>query len=269
MKEFLLFTSAGDKFKMLNGEYNNWNSHIERIFDIYIVYYGDNESLYEFTKQKAEFCIKNKGGKFQNLVYAYERNKELFEKYKYIFVLDNDIEINTLEINFMFRLAKAYNFEIIQPSLTDCSRCRADHWMMRSTPHLFATQVSFIEVNMPLFRGELLLKFLEYLINIDKPILTGDGMDHVYLNFCNNIYYPDNKKTYAIIHGIDVINPYETDREIDNLESEFRRYKHFNELKIELDIKPIYNKEYAHAYECIPELLEEFKLVRKYKETYY
>jgi len=268
MSEFLLFTSAGDRFKLLRREYNNWNSHPKAIFDIYSVFYGDDENIFEELKNTSTYILRHKGAKFQNLLFAYKQNKELFKRYKYIFVLDNDIEINTLEINFMFNLAKEYDFHIIQPSLSSCERCRIDHWLMENTPFIFASKVSFIEVNMPLFKSDLLIAFLEYLIELDKPVLAGFGMDHLYLNFSNKIYQPKVNKTYAIIHGIHVINPKEENREIDNYEPLDKRRKHFYKLKLELNLESIVNREYEHAYECLPQLYEEYKQVLKYKESY-
>jgi len=256
MKEYLLFTSAGNNFKMID-----WFS--SENFDTFVVYYGDGNT--KTIKEKSTYFLERKGGKFQNLCFAYQTYKELFKKYKFIFVLDNDIEITSLEISFMFKLANIYNFEIIQPSLKDCERCRIDHWMMRCTPYLFAAKVSFIEVNMPLFKGDLLCSFLDYLQELNRPILSGFGMDHLYINFANNIYKPEVKKNYAIIHGVEVVNPKEDIREIDQYEPLEKRMAHFFHLQKELNIEPIKNKEYEHAYECVEELKEDFKVIQKYK----
>lgn len=255
MNEYLLFTSAGNKFKMFD-----WFSET---FDTFVVYYGNRNP--QTIKEKSTYFLERKGGKFQNLLFAYQSYQETFKKYKYIFVLDNDIEINNLEISFMFKLASIYNFDIIQPSLKDCERCRIDHWIMRCTPYLFAAKVSFIEVNMPLFKGELLCAFLDYLQELDKPILSGFGMDHLYINFADKIYKPETKKNYAIIHGVEVVNPKEDIREIDQYESLEKRMEHFFQLQKELNIEPIKNREYEHAYECVEELKEDFKIIQKYK----
>jgi hypothetical protein len=269
MKDYLLFTSAGDNFDLLNNNYNNWNSHQNNNFDIYSVFYGNNKILKNLFKEKSNYFLSRNGSKFQNLVYAYKLNKEIFKKYKFIFVIDNDIEINTLEINFMFNLAKLYNFDIIQPSLTNSNSCRIDHWLMEHNPFLFASKVSFIEVNMPLFKTDLLCSFLEYLIDLNKPILAGFGMDHLYLNFSNNIYKPDIKKVYSIIHGINVINPKNEIREIDLYEPLHKRIQHFETLKNELNLQNIKNVEYEHAYDCLPELLNDYNIILKYKDDNY
>jgi len=169
----------------------------------------------------------------------------------------------------MFNLAKIYNFDIIQPSLTNSNSCRIDHWLMVHNPFLFASKVSFIEVNMHLFKSDLLCSFLEYLIDLNKPILAGFGMDHLYLNFSNNIYKPEIKKIYSIIHGINVINPKNEIREIDLYEPLHSRINHFETLKNELNLQNIKNVEYEHAYDCLPELLNDYNIILKYKDDNY
>lgn len=266
MRDYLLFTSAGDKFNKFNKEPYSWNSTDNANFDTFVVFYGDNKELSKSIKSEATYFLENKAAKFQNLVYAYQKHPDVFSKYKYVFVIDNDIEVSTVEINFLFNFANYLNYDIIQPSLRNIQRCRKDHWLMIQTPGVFFSDVNFIEVNLPLFNNQYLIQFVEYLINLKEPLLSGYGMDHVYLDFFK-YKLKDNSKKFGIVHGIGVVNPLEENREIDNYESLEQRKKHFKFFIDKHKIVQEKNVEYKMHYECPAEMLDEYKLVLDYIEN--
>ena len=69
-----------------------------------------------FLKSKCDQLYKRKGSKFQNLIYFY--NKIDFKRYKYIWVVDDDIELKTKKINELFIINSKYNFGVSQPSFS-------------------------------------------------------------------------------------------------------------------------------------------------------
>ena len=98
----LVFTSAGDvtNFDAL------WLDS-ERKYDVWVVYYGDNEEIYQKYKDKVDYIEKRKGSKFQNFSHIY-KSKDL-SQYERFFILDDDIIISTEDINKMFMISEKLN----------------------------------------------------------------------------------------------------------------------------------------------------------------
>lgn len=196
-----LFSSVGDNTsfdELYVG--NNMN------YDIYAIYYGDNEDNYNKYKSKLKFIEKRKGSKFQNFKYFYETYPEIINKYEYFFILDDDIIIDVTNINSMFEIAKKYNLSICGPSFLDLSKISFP--MTIQNPARLLTYTSFIEVNVPLFNKtalDNLMKYLDY-------SLIGWGIDFLMI-WCNGIH---KKTDYAIIHSVSCINPHDADKKDKN-----------------------------------------------------
>jgi len=79
---------------------------------------------------------------------------EWLEQYDYFYFLDDDIDIDTRQINGMFALSRAFNISISQASLTKDSFCS---WrMFRHQKNSFCRFVGQIEVMSPLFHKDAL-----------------------------------------------------------------------------------------------------------------
>ena len=113
MRNYLLFTSAGDNTEF----YNHWfDKSTERLFDVFIVYYGNSQENYEKYKQYSNYIYKSKGSKFQNFYKTFRLYSKLLQQYSYFFIVDDDIQINCQEINLLFTTTQKYNLLISQPS---------------------------------------------------------------------------------------------------------------------------------------------------------
>ena len=64
----LVFSSVGDNTKF----YDRWLGS-GRKYDIWLVYYGDDEKIYKKYKKRCFMVEKHKGSKFQNLFYMYNK----------------------------------------------------------------------------------------------------------------------------------------------------------------------------------------------------
>jgi hypothetical protein len=109
---------------------------------------------------------------------------EWLNEYDYFYFLDDDIEIDTLGINAMFTLSRAFNSWISQASLSQDSYCS---WpMFKQKQNSFCRFVGQIEVMSPLFNSEALKKCL--------PSFTGNrsswGVDAVWSKILD---YPKNR----------------------------------------------------------------------------
>lgn len=193
MSKNLIFTSAGDNTEF----YKNWIS-LNQNYDIYVIYYGDSDELYNKYKDCVKFIEKRKGSKFQNFHYFYNKYPEIINLYEYFFILDDDIIFEPNKINKMFNYAKEYNLLICQPSFGDNSLI--SHEITRNKPFVKLTYTSFVEVNTPLFKKEAIDK----LMTVYDPILIGWGIDMLYIQI-NGI---NLKNKYGIIHDVKCINPH-------------------------------------------------------------
>lgn len=224
----LVFSSVGDNTKF----YDRWLGS-GRKYDIWLVYYGDDEKIYKEYKKRCFMVEKHKGSKFQNLFYMYNKyRKRLLEQYERFFILDDDIIINIKQINRMFELSKQFNLKICQPSF-DSTFGKVSWMHTKHNPELKLKFTNFIEVNSPLYNKESFVKLMEKY----DPKLIGWGVDYLSI-WVNGI---DLKKSYAIIHEIKCINPKdnyknENNRELkkvdnyDNLEQVWLDFKKENDI---------------------------------------
>ncbi len=191
-KKNFLFTSVGDNTKF-DSLWINDNMN----YDVYVIYYGNNNDIYDKYKSKVTFIEKRKGSKFQNLKYFYDNNIDIINSYERYFILDDDIIFNVDDINNMFEISEQYNLDICGPSFTRDSKL--SHAITIHKPNVLLTYTNFVEVNVPLFNKKALHKLMQKL----DYSLIGWGIDYLYI-ICNGI---EKKKSYAIIHKITCKNP--------------------------------------------------------------
>ncbi len=92
----LVFTSAGDNANLLQ-----WVEG-KQDFDLWVTYYGDNGTRYSDV---ADFYNVHKGGKFPNLLFAFQNWRQIFDAYDSIFVLDDDIVFNSSALERLFKFS--------------------------------------------------------------------------------------------------------------------------------------------------------------------
>ena len=195
MTKNLVFSSVGDNtfFDLL------WiNKNMD--YDIYVIYYGNNETIYETYKSKVKYIDKRKGSKFQNFKYFYDNNSDIIDKYDRFFILDDDIIFKVNDINNMFKISRKYNLDICGPSLS--KKGKISHKSINThKSNILLQYTNFVEVNTPLFNKESLTRLMKLL----DYSLIGWGIDFLYIQ-CNGL---EKEKSYAIIHKIKCINPHD------------------------------------------------------------
>lgn len=191
-KKNLVFSSVGDlsQFDKL------WAQGGEN-YDIWVVYYGDNEETFKRYKNASTYAIQRKGAKFQNFFYVYEKFKECIEEYEYIFIPDDDLIIDTNSINGLFKLAKEYNLSICQPAFDSNSKVSWN--VTRHHKNNILRLTNFVEVTAMLFSKPALVNTMRYF----DPSLIGWGIDYLSI-WANGV---DVKNTYAVIDAITCCNP--------------------------------------------------------------
>jgi len=197
MTKKMVFSSVGD-----NTNFDSLWINDNMDYDIYVIYYGDDENIFTRYKSKVHYIEQRKGSKFQNFKYFYEKNIEIINKYDYFFILDDDIVIDVNSINNMFKIASKYNLSICGPAFLESSK--HSHKILKQKKDITLVYTNFVEVNTPLFNKNSLQNLMKWLDNS----LIGWGIDFLYI-WANGL----NKKTdYAIIHSIGCINPYEVNK---------------------------------------------------------
>jgi hypothetical protein len=220
--KYLVFTSAGD-----NANIHHWQKG-HRNFDLWISYYGDSDQRF---KDRSDFYIAKKGGKFPNLHYIYQHWKDILDHYQAVLVMDDDIIIDGSGISRLFEIREQHDLWLLQPAFDP--RGKISHGVTQVKPFTLMRYTNFVEVTCPLFKTDKLFDFLE----VYDPSLVGWGVDWWYSSFLE----PDIKGKASIVDEITCINPHNKakgrGREIDRLQDTPTRIMNWERIKEQRNIK--------------------------------
>ena len=188
----LVFTSAGDNTEF----YKNWLGD-NRNYDVFVVYYGDDDKNFNKYKSFADKIWRRKGSKFQNFYYLYKNFPKEILNYNAFYIVDDDIIMSTDGINKLFDILYKYKLSICQPSFTNDSKI--SHKITLQVPGNILRYTNFVEVNTPVFTKDALIKSMKYY----DDSLIGWGIDYLYI-WANDM---NKKDKYAVIDIIPCINP--------------------------------------------------------------
>src|SRR5690349_12023035 len=111
-RRWCIFTSAGD-----NNAIRRWlTGNNPRQWDLVVAYYGDDSDAFSEIAQASSHAFRTKGGKYQILKAFVQQNPQFFDRYSYVWVCDDDIQMSAGQINEAFAIAEFYNFWIAQPA---------------------------------------------------------------------------------------------------------------------------------------------------------
>jgi hypothetical protein len=162
----------------------------EKNFKLVIYYYGEKD-IPDFS---ADLVIKRKGLKFENFHHFLQTHN--INNYDSIWVVDDDIIMNTRSINRMFEIFKQYNLWIAQPSFDKQSI--ANHDVIKNNPECILRYTNFIENGVALFSTSILPR----LKNSFRDARTGFGAEFVWNHILN---YPKDK--IAVIDAVTCCHP--------------------------------------------------------------
>lgn len=233
MKKNIVFTSAGD-----NTNFDNLWLDDNREYDVWVVYYGNNEKIYEKYKSKVDYIEKRKGSKFQNFYHIF-KTKDL-SNYERFFILDDDIIITTTDINKMFLISDEFNLKICAPSFDNDSKISWE--ITKQQKNFYLRYTNWVEVNTPLFNKESLYK----LMDVYDEELIGWGIDYLYI-WVNGL---NENKSFAIIDNISCTNPHDIrkggKRELENIDNCNDRSKIWEKYRIKNNISLWWPKEWSY-----------------------
>ena len=107
-KEYLVIVPAGDK-----SLHTKWEG--SEIFDLYVIYFGSNPEIEKKYKNNSDYLISKRGPKWQ--LVRYVLNNFDWQKYKYIWLPDDDLDISRKDIEEFLKVSDKLNLSLSQPSL--------------------------------------------------------------------------------------------------------------------------------------------------------
>lgn len=146
-------------------------------FDLHLLIY---DGSYNKFCNDSDFVACDAGYKM-DMIYRYlHRHPELFEKYEYFFLLDDDIVISTEGVNRLFSMMREYQLKIAQPSLV------MSYYTYKHTafhPFYILRYTNFVEMMMPCFSRDALKAVLPTFeqkirwcgIEMHWPVLVGSN----------------------------------------------------------------------------------------------
>lgn len=146
-------------------------------FDLHLLIY---DGSYNKFCNDSDFVTCDAGYKM-DMTYRYlHRHPELFEKYEYFFLLDDDIVISTEDVNRLFSMMREYQLKIAQPSLV------MSYYTYKHTafhPFYILRYTNFVEMMMPCFSRDALKAVLPTFeqkirwcgIEMHWPVLVGSN----------------------------------------------------------------------------------------------
>jgi hypothetical protein len=155
----LIISCVGD-----NSLHKNWIN--KKSYDLFLINYGSKN----YSKD-CKFYKEKKGFKY-NLIYEEITKNNIFEKYDYVWIPDDDIYMSTNEIELLFEIAQKYDLWICQPSIIG--------WYgLKITLNNIDTKIRFtnyVEIMCPCFNSYALKKCLETF----QENKSGWGIDHLW-----------------------------------------------------------------------------------------
>lgn len=198
MSSNVVFTSCGDQTTC----HELWTGS-DRDYDIIGVYYGDTQDRFEQYCDRFDYVFRHKGSKFQNF-FSFYRGSNIFKQYDRMFIVDDDIIIDTHGINSLFNFSKDNELMICSPSITPESKISHDVTLQQDNSKYRYT--NFIEVNTPLMSK----KSVQLLNKYYNSNLIGWGVDFLYMWACCGESVPDSSsRQFAISDQITCVNPHD------------------------------------------------------------
>jgi hypothetical protein len=213
--QYLVYTSAGDHANVAQ-----WIQG-PKSFDLWITYYGDLPgSLFDCC----DYYNVRKGAKYQNLHFVYQEWPQLLQPYRAVFVLDDDIVIDTLSINRLFDIRTQGDYWAVQPAFSP--KGKISHAITRVRRTCLRRHTNFAEMGCVLFRRDVLDAFMK----VYDPSLAGWGIDWWYLH----VMGAELRGRVAIVDEVMCMNPHDRmkgHREIDRLQSRSVRRANWEMVK--------------------------------------
>ena len=143
MRENLIIVRAGDC-----SLHPQWLNDPNRNWDLAVSYYGNNPHRY---LDQYDYLHTYKGSKWQGIVDFINKNPNIAQNYKYIWLPDDDIFTNGQNISRFFKICENLNLTISQPALTSYSYYSWE--ITLNDLNAAARLTNFVEIMAPCFKA--------------------------------------------------------------------------------------------------------------------
>jgi len=240
----LIICAAGD-----DSLHTEWFSE-EKKYDLFIIYYGNDESISENFKKNSDFFVEKKGEKFYMVFDIAKEFESVINEYDYIWVPDCDLSIGVNELNEFFDISKKYDLYLSQP----CQGGHISHLITMRENGCLLRFTSFVEIIAPLFKREI---FYELMFTFNMTYSSA-ALDFIWPKILG---YPKDK--IAIIDKIQMIHTKPVGSNYDRFPRN-PRYDFYENME-RFDLIPEKGIQYAEIYSRV--LLSEINNFKK-KYTY-
>ena len=121
-----------------------------RNFDVFLVYYGDRP---DFGRSDADHYLARQGFKWELVDHVLKQHADVVARYENIWCPDNDIRLQTPDVNRMFDLFEKYTLQLAQPAIAAGD---SSYQALRQRPGVVLRYSPYVEVMCPLFTRQAL-----------------------------------------------------------------------------------------------------------------
>jgi hypothetical protein len=166
MNKNLIISAVGD-----NSLHEKWVGSDS--VDLFLIYYGNNETnLKKYKSQSTYFLNIKTKSKYEFLKEIITDNFEKIQQYGYIWLPDDDLDIDIKDIEEMFLIMEKYDLWIAQPSVVN----NVNLPITANKPDSDIRFTNFVEVMAPAFKKETML-YLSHTFGATESMW---GMEHVW-----------------------------------------------------------------------------------------
>jgi len=197
LRRNLVFSSVGERSR-----HRRWlECSGERNFDLWLCCFSNGEGY----ESDAEYHFRRRGSKLANFSYAFREHRNEILAYKYVFIVDDDIDISCDSINRLFVTMEEYALWEAQPAYSPDSH--VSHEITVCDSRFVLRYTNLCEVSVFAFRTDA----LEKVVHLFDRVVSGWGVDVVIPKLLG---HPRDK--IAIIDAVVCSHPYRKS-ELDNL----------------------------------------------------
>lgn len=153
--------------------FDNWAGASERTWDLLVNYYD----AAGFRPGLGDYAVFQKGTKFTAMNALLRRFPDLFDRYRHVLFLDDDVETTATDLNDLFSACDRYGLDLAQMSLTEGSACNWKH-LFRRFGQAGPRDVSAVEIMMPVLSR----RALGWIAPTLGRSVSGFGLDLVWGN---------------------------------------------------------------------------------------
>mmetsp|Transcript_13021 Transcript_13021/g.15804 ORF Transcript_13021/g.15804 Transcript_13021/m.15804 type:complete len:339 (+) Transcript_13021:154-1170(+) len=150
-------------------------------FDLCIIYYGVDDCLAKEYEKQCKYFFHKQGPKWQLIRHVLKEG--FWKDYEYIWMPDDDLEINRKSIERMFEIASKYGVKMGQPSLYNKNIQKQYIPLLVHRRNTILHFTNFVEIMCPFFRFDIMDEIVKTID--DENVKSGWGLDILWPNLIN------------------------------------------------------------------------------------